>query len=168
MTADARLRTNQFPRGTHLGSATSSTRLAVVVSRPSTSRGRRLAVVDAPPPPTGRPIVVVVVSPSSRPRSHRLAGIDAPHRRRLADVVVSQSPSSHRRRLAVIEARIAAVVSRVDAPSSRGRHEAAYVLLRHPDLREAIHGPSRIRRCRYASTPVLAVRLRARRALAAT
>ena len=82
--------------------------------------------------------------------------------------VVSQSPSSHRRRLVVIEARIAAVVSRVDAPSSRGRHEAAYVLLRHPDLREAIHGPSRIRRCRYASTPVLAVRLRARRALAAT
>ena len=120
MTADARLRTNQFPRGTHLGSATSSTRLAVVVSRPSTSRGRRLAVVDAPrrrraapsslsssrhhrapgaivSPSSTRPIVVVSPTLSSRSR-HRLTDVASPSSKRASQ---PSSRVSTRRRLAV-------------------------------------------------------------------
>jgi len=120
MTADARLRTNQFPRGTHLGSATSSTRLAVVVSRPSTladvvsplstrprrrraapsssssSRHRRApgAIVS---PSSTRPIVVVSPMLSSRSR-HRLTDVASPSSKR---ALQPSSRVSTRHRLAV-------------------------------------------------------------------
>ena len=133
-------------------------RLADVVSPLSTRPRRRRAAPSSSSSSRHRRAPGAIVSPSStRPIVVVSPTLSSRSRHRLTDVVSSSSkralqPSSRvstRRRLAVDT-------------------KPLTCLLRHPEYREAIHSPSRIRRCRYASTPVLAVRLRARRALAAT
>ena len=128
MTADARLRTNQFPRGTHLGSATSSTRLAVVVSRPidvsrtSSRRCRRAPAADGPPHRRCRRLAIVAPPEPSSRRRRRAPSSSSRRCCRLAVAIVSQT-SSRRHRSAHRSRRLAcrrAVVSR----STRSRLRA--------------------------------------------